>query len=246
MLMEIHSKSRRPDCFDQRRRIRSPRSKRNNARLYDQRPKIRGDGVLDGILNNYSLDFCVFGPIKKNRNNKTFSFNEKLCVDADQRIYTCPDGLELDFKQEWMCDNFVIREQISGKCLQRSGSNYYMGSCNMCTASTFFNLTDRCLKPSISEAIGSLLSDDITKQQRKALRRCKEDNKPLNRLTFLQREANENVRDIIRPLGLKDLARRIEREAPKFERSIYGARMAVQTKPPCIPRRTNRNMRRYR
>lgn len=190
------------------------------------------DLVLDGVLDNSNRNFCVFGPITKNDEQNTFSFNSKLCVDADQRIYSCDCGLDLDFKKIWNCDNFVIQEQISGKCLQKVNGKYFLGSCNTCLNNTFFNLTDKCLKPSISDTIGTLLCDEITEATRKTVNK-KKPISPLCKLMKIQKELRTEVEDIVLPIGLRSTIDRIDEEGKQFDKIVRPPKRELYSIPSC-------------
>ncbi|OQS54810.1 hypothetical protein EHP00_165 [Ecytonucleospora hepatopenaei] len=187
--------------------------------------------VLAGVLDNTNRNFCVFGPIRKNVSQNTFSFGSKLCIDANQRIYTCEDGLELDFKKIWNCDNFVIQEQISGKCLQKENDMYFLGSCNTCLNKSFFNLTDRCLKPSLKDTIGTLLCDDIAEATRKNI--TKKQKSPLCKLMKIQKQLNEEVEDIVQPLGLRKMIDRIEKRGKYYDRMVEGPKYETRDLTAC-------------
>lgn len=190
------------------------------------------DKVLAGVLDHTNTAFCVFGPIRKDYNNNTFSFDSKLCIDADQRIYTCPNGLELDFKKIWNCDNFVIQEQISGKCLLREKGMYYLGSCNTCLNNSFFNLTDKCLKPSLNDTIGALLCDEIAEATRMKIAN-KKGTKPLCKLFKIQKQTEDEVEDIIKPLGLRDMIKRIQRQGKEYDRMVAKPMSELMTERDC-------------
>ncbi|ORD95180.1 hypothetical protein ECANGB1_2680 [Enterospora canceri] len=178
----------------------------------------KDDSVLDGILDNTNTDYCVFGPISKNPNG-TFSFGDKLCIDPDQHIYKCQDGIDLDFKKVWNCDNFVIQEQISGKCLVRDDGKYFLGSCDTCLNNTFFNLTDQCLKPNIEDTIGTLLCDEINKSfNTKQKRRNR--GTPLCKLMDIQDELEDSIEDVLKPTGLRKLTVKIDKNGPGYDRFV--------------------------
>lgn len=170
--------------------------------------------LIQGILDRQNTNVCVFGPIIQNTAQNTFSFNSKLCIDPNQRIYSCNNGLDLDFKSIWNCDNYVIQEQISGKCLHKIQSKYYLGNCNTCTNNTFFNMTNNCLKPSLVDAIGTLLCNetDILFKNKIQNNQCK---KPLYKIRDIEYQLNDTIFDVFKPTELCEVLNAIDNETTR-------------------------------
>ncbi|KAL6122678.1 hypothetical protein NUSPORA_00207 [Nucleospora cyclopteri] len=176
------------------------------------------ENVLSRILDPNNSRMCVFGKINHNNLTGSFNFTDPLCIDTNLRVFSCKGGLNLHFKKIFNCDNFMIQEQLTGKCLYRNNGSYFLSTCNSCLNDSFWNLTDKCLKPNINDAIGNLLCGQVSN---KRIKRKFSRPKPMCALYYIEKNLKSSMHDIIKPLGLRETVENISRTSDSYKRYLH-------------------------